>query len=207
MKENYELRQEARDSLKYKWDMAVGTMFVYFVVVSVIQFIPDLGPIISLIVSGPFALGLSIFSLTLSRGENAQLKQVFDGFYNFGNSLAVYLLILVFVLLWMLLLIIPGIIYAIAYSQSFYILADNPNIDPMQAIKESRFMMNGYKWKYFFLQLSFIGWAILCLFTLGIGFLWLGPYIQITNAKFYDDLKKNQIINNTNDLSEYSQNS
>ena len=91
----------------------------------------------------------------------------------------------------MLLLIIPGFIYAIAYSQAFYILADEPKTDPLVCIRKSKEMMDGYKMKYFLLQLSFLGWALLCILTLGIGFLWLVPYIQVSNAIFHDDIKAN----------------
>ena len=100
----------------------------------------------------------------------------------------------VFVFLWALLLIIPGIIAAIAYSQTFYILAEDDTIGSMDALRKSKEMMIGYKWKYFCLGLRFIGWALLCVLTLGIGFLWLSPYIQVSYAKFYEDLKTNQAV-------------
>jgi len=68
----------------------------------------------------------------------------------------------------------------------------------MEAIDKSKAMMDGYKWKYFCLNLRFIGWAILCIFTLGIGFLWLAPYIMVSHAKFYDDLKGESIQEESN---------
>jgi uncharacterized membrane protein len=98
-----------------------------------------------------------------------------------------------FIVLWLLLLIIPGIIAAISYSMTFYILADDKSIKPMEAIDKSKKMMDGYKWKYFFLCLRFFGWALLCILTLGIGFLWLIPYINVSIAKFYDDVKENPV--------------
>jgi len=93
---------------------------------------------------------------------------------------------IIFVLLWSLLLIVPGIIAAFRYSMSFYILADNPDMGIMEAINESKRMMRGNKWKFFCLNLSFIGWAILGVLTLGIGYLWLTPYIEVTMIAFYD---------------------
>ncbi|HWJ79459.1 MAG TPA: DUF975 family protein, partial [Niallia sp.] len=75
-----------------------------------------------------------------------------------------------------------------AYSQTLYLLKDNPDYGIFEAITESRRRMNGYKWKYFLLNLSFIGWGILGLFTLGIGYLWLIPYIYASNAAFYKNL-------------------
>jgi len=166
-------------------------MFVYFVLTLAISFIPYMSFVISIIVTGPLVLGLTIFSISLARKEEIETKQIFSGFYNFANALGLYILIVIFVFLWLLLLIIPGIIYGIAYSQSFYILADKPKTAPLAAIKTSREMMNGYKMKYFLLQLSFLGWALLCILTIGIGFLWLTPYIQVSNAIFYDELKAN----------------
>ena len=93
----------------------------------------------------------------------------------------------------MLLLIIPGIIAALSYSMTFYILADDNSIGAMDAIKKSKKMMDGYKWKYFCLGLRLLGWALLCVLTLGIGFLWLIPYAQVSVAKFYDDVKANPL--------------
>lgn len=188
---NAELMRMARESLSGKWGLAVGTFLVYIVISSVIQFIPIVGAIAMLILGGPFALGLAIFFLNISRSQDPRLEQIFQGFQNFGNAVGAYLLMLIFVILWMLLLIFPGIIAAIGYSMTFFIIADDSTIGPMDALSKSKKMMYGYKWKFFCLGLRFIGWAILCLFTLGIGFLWLFPYIQTSMAKFYDDVKAN----------------
>jgi len=192
--ENAILMQQARESLKGKWGLVIGTFLVYMLIVSAIQIIPFVGAIITLFIGGPFALGLAIFSLTISRNQEASLEQIFKGFNNFGTSLGAYLLMVLFVILWMLLLIVPGIIAALSYSMTFFIIADDSTIGPMDAIDKSKKMMYGYKWKYFCLNLRFLGWALLCILTLGIGLLWLIPYIQISLAKFYDDVKANSMI-------------
>ena len=189
VKENKELMAEARESLSGNWGLAIGTFLVYGIIISSLQFIPVVGSVLALFIAGPMLVGVSMFSLSLSRGENARLEQIFEGFKNYGTVLGAYLLMVVLILLWMLLLIIPGIIAAIAYSQTFYILAEDDTIGSMDALKKSKEMMDGYKWKYFCLGLRFIGWALLCILTLGIGFLWLSPYIQISYAKFYEDIK------------------
>jgi len=191
--ENVVLMLMARESLKGKWGLAIGTLVVYMLIVVVLQIIPIVGPIASLIVGGPFAVGLAIFSLSISRNQDTKLEQIFQGFNNFGTALGAYLLMVLFILLWMLLLIIPGIIAAISYSMTFYILADDNSIGAMDAIDKSKKMMDGYKWKYFCLGLRFLGWALLCILTLGIGFLWLMPYMQVSMAKFYDDVKTNSM--------------
>jgi uncharacterized membrane protein len=191
--ENVVLMQMARESLKGKWGLAIGTLVVYILISLGIQLIPYVGPIASLIISGPFALGLSYFSLSISRNQDAKLEQIFQGFNNFGTALGTYLLMLLFTVLWAILLIIPGIIAAISYSMTFYILADDHSIGAMDAIDKSKKMMDGYKWKFFYLGLRFFGWALLCILTLGIGFLWLIPYLQVSMAKFYEDVKANSL--------------
>jgi uncharacterized membrane protein len=194
--ENVVLMRNARESLTGKWGLAIGTFVIYFIISGAIQAIsreiPSVG-IISLIIGGPFALGIATFSLALSRNQDARLEQIFQGFNNFGTALVAYLLMILFIVLWALLLIVPGIIAAISYSLTFFILSEDPSMKAMDAIDKSKKMMDGYKWKYFCLMLRFIGWSLLCLLTLGIGFLWLVPYIQVTLAKFYDDVKANQI--------------
>ena len=189
VKENTELMAEARESLSGNWGLAIATFLVYGIIISIFQVIPTVGSVLALFIAGPMLVGVSMFSLSLSRGENARLEQIFEGFKNYGTVLGAYLLMVLFIFLWMLLLIIPGIIAAIAYSQTFYILAEDDAISSMDALKKSKEMMDGYKWKYFCLGLRFIGWALLCILTLGIGFLWLSPYIQISYAKFYEDIK------------------
>jgi uncharacterized membrane protein len=191
--ENVVLMQMARESLKGKWGLAIGTFVVYMLISVVLQVIPVVGTIAPLIISGPFALGLAVFSLSISRKQDAKLEQIFQGFNNFGTALGAYLLMILFTFLWMLLLIIPGIIAAISYSMTFYILADDNSIGAMDAINKSKKMMDGYKWKYFCLGLRFLGWALLCILTLGIGFLWLMPYMRVSMAKFYDDVKANSL--------------
>ncbi len=193
VKENRDLTAQAREALSGKWGLAVGVFFVYMLIMGGIQVIPFAGSIASLILGGPLMLGIAVFSLTISRKQDARFEQLFDGFQNFGTALGTYILMAVFVFLWMLLLIIPGIIAAIAYSQAFYILAEDNNIGAMDALKKSKEMMYGYKWKYFCLGLRFIGWAILCTLTLGIGYLWLIPYMQVSFANFYEDIKDKPI--------------
>jgi uncharacterized membrane protein len=190
---NVVLMQMAKESLKGKWGLAIGTAVVFMLLAGGPQIIPIAGSIASLIILGPLTLGFAVFSLSISRNQDAKLEQLFQGFSNFGNALGAYLLMGLFIILWMLLLIIPGIIAAISYSMTFFILADDSSIGPMEAIDKSKKMMTGYKWKYFCLGLRFLGWALLCVLTLGIGFLWLIPYMQVSMAKFYDDVKANPI--------------
>ncbi len=191
--ENAVLMTMARESLKGKWGLAIGVSVVYILLIGAVQVIPIAGAIASLLIGGPLALGFAMFALSISRNQQAEIGQLFKGFNNFGTALGAYLLVALFTLLWMLLLIVPGIIAALSYSMTYYILVDNPEMGANAAIDKSKQMMYGYKWKFFCLGLRFIGWALLCVLTLGIGFLWLMPYMQVSVSKFYDDIKDNPI--------------
>jgi len=166
----------------------------------IVQLLPVINFLLSIavaIAAGPFALGFAGYFLKRVRGEEIATRNIFDGFYFFSRSFLAQLLIQLFTFLWSLLLIIPGIVKALGYSMAFYIMYDNPQIKPLEAIKKSQIMMKGYKGKLFLLELSFLGWAILCILTFGIGFLWLNPYIYLSMANFYENLKRNQENNQT----------
>ena len=199
---NKDLMTQARDALSGRWGLAIATFLVYVVIMIVLNGIPNeytflfiLSFIFSLLLGGAFEFGIATFSLAIARQENANFKMLFSGFKYFGKTLGLYLLMTLFIFLWTLLLIIPGIIAVISYSLAFFIMSDNPSIGIMEAINKSEKMMFGYKWKFFILNLRFIGWIILCILSLGIGFLWIIPYISISCAKFYEDVKNNFIDN------------
>ena len=199
---NKDLMTQARNSLSGRWGLAVGTFFVYMLIMVVIgslnysagfgglRFVVSIAP---LLLNGAFVLGVATFSLAIARDEDAKLEMIFYGFKYYVKTLGLYLLMVLFILLWMLLLIVPGIIAAISYSLAFYIMHDDPTIGVMEAIGKSKKMMYGYKWKFFCLGLRFIGWFLLGILSSGIGFLWIVPYISISFAKFYDDVKANSI--------------
>lgn len=187
---NIALMAAARNRLKGKAGLFVGTTLVYMLIMSVPSAIPKIGSVISLILGGPMTLGMALFFLLLARGKDPQFSNLFDGFNRFVQSLVTYLLIVLFVVLWTLLLIVPGIMAGLSYAMTFYILADNPHMAPMDAIRESKRMMLGYRWKLCCLGFRFIGWALLGIITFGIGFLWLIPYANTSAALFYEDLRR-----------------
>lgn len=191
--ENKTLMRGALDTLKGKWGIAVGATFVYMLTSIIVSSLPKIGSLLSFIISGPLLLGFSFFWLSLSRNKEVKIGQIFSGFDEFIKGLVLYFLVVLFTLLWSLLLIIPGIIAAFSYAMAFYILAEDKSIRPMDAIRKSKKMMEGNKWKLFCLNLRFLGWALLAILTLGIGFLWLVPYMQVSIAKFYDDIKEKDI--------------
>ncbi len=113
------------------------------------------------------------------------------GFKIYWRAIGGTLLVALFTFLWALLLVIPGIIKAYSYSMTPYILIDNPELSVREALRKSQRMMTGQKFNLFYLQLSFIGWFILACLTGGIGFLWLTPYYQTSQAVFYQNLRNN----------------
>ncbi len=182
---NSDLIGDARKILSENWGGAIIATLIYLAISMVIGFIPGA----SLILGGPLMLGWALWALGVNRNQDFDYNKIFEGFNNFGNSLVTYLLMIVFIILWTLLLIIPGIIKGLAYSQTFYILADKPDIKPMEALRQSEAMMKGNKTKYFLLILLFFLLALACVLTLGIGFLFLIPLMQVTTARFYQELK------------------
>lgn len=219
LKSNSELREKARENLSGNWVIAILVCVIAWIFTQMVIRGPEiktritiamsdpiraifsygrsseygriegLGTIIALIVGGPIAFGTSMFFLNLTRNTNAKLQDVFGGFKYFGKTFLMTLLMTLFTLLWSLLLVIPGIIAAFNYSMSYYILIDNPELSSLEVIDRSKDMMCGQKGKLFSLYLSFAGWFILSLLTLGIGFIWLEPYVQTSVAAFYEDLK------------------
>ena len=102
----------------------------------------------------------------------------------------------IFEILWSMLFVIPGIIKSIAYSMTFYIIAENPDISATDAIKKSQEIMQGHKMEYFILQLSFIPWLILTSFTFGLAGIYVLPYMAATRANFYKSISGNFDLNN-----------
>lgn len=188
---NKVLMQQARETLKGKWKLAVKTNLVFIIISIIAASIPVLKFLSTFIITPPLLLGFSLFWISFSRNQNPNLDQVFKGFDEWWRSVKAYILRAVFILLWTFVFIIPGIIAAFSYAMTFYILVDDKEIGVNDAIEKSKKMMYGYKWKLFRLELRFIGWSLLCILTLGIGFLWLIPYMQVAMVKFYDDVKNN----------------
>jgi uncharacterized membrane protein len=186
---NKVLMSQARQLLKGKWGDAIKVTATYLLLSIILKSIPQVGGIISLFISGPFLIGLSIYWLSFSHNQNPKLKQIFEGFHTWWRGFVAYILLLIYTLLWSLLLIVPGIIAAFSYSMTYFILAEDKNITVNDAIDKSKQMMKGNKWKLFCLECRFIGWGLLCLLTFGVGFLWLIPYMWVSFVKFYDDIK------------------
>ena len=149
--ENKILMISARESLSGNWGLTAGAFFLYFFILTCIGIIPIIG-FVTNIISGAFNLGIAGFYLKISRREKAKISDIFKGFENFGTSIGMYLLSGIFVLLWSILLIIPGFIAALSYSQIYFIVNDDPTTGAFEAIKKSKRIMKGNKWKLFCLH-------------------------------------------------------
>ncbi|MEN2666326.1 DUF975 family protein [Listeria aquatica] len=179
-----ELRRSARESLRGKWGLAIGVFILSYLIIaagsSILGFIPILGWLASFLLIGPLTIGVSWFYLSLSRKERPDVGYMFSGYNDFGRTLLAYVLVSVFTMLWSLLLIVPGIIKMYSYSQTYYILRDNPDISALDAITESRHMMNGYKGKLFGLSLTFLLWYLIpvVIFIIGIAVMGTGALFR-----------------------------
>ena len=187
-----ELRAKARQRLgggifATNWLLALLAIVIVSAICSAVSF-TGIGP---LILVGPLGFGLAAFFLSLARGkEQGDLADLFKGFTEGGfvRLLLLGLLQSVFIFLWSLLFLIPGIVKSYSYSQSLYLANDHPDWDWKQCIDESRRIMNGHKWQLFVLDLSFIGWYIVGMLACGIGVLWVYPYQEAAHAEFYEEL-------------------
>lgn len=190
LKLNSELRAISRTTLSGNWMMAALATLVYLLIAGGVSSIPVAGSVLAIIITYPLAYGFAILFLDLFReGKPIDIGKLFDGFKDFGRVWGTLILVAIYTILWTCLLIIPGIVKSYSYALTPFILKDEPELKYNAAIEKSMRMMDGYKMKLFLLDLSFIGWMILSILTLGIGLLFLQPYMNTARAAFYEDLK------------------
>ncbi len=188
-----EMKQMAKEQLRGRWGGTIGAfvlLYLVLVLLSLLTSVFPYGSILILVLTGPLVIGMILYSIALiNTSEKVDVSVVFQGFSIFTPAVTTYLWQVLWTLLWSLLFYIPGIIKGFAYSQCMYIVADNPRIGAKQAMKLSIRMTSGHKWDIFVMYLSFLGWAILATLSLGIGYLWLVPYMQVTYTNMYYKLK------------------
>ena len=203
MKTNQELKNSALQALSGHWKPSVLATLLLFVIVAVSnicqkqfdQGAEGLGILFSLaycfFIMGPVLIGFyNAFKRLLDSGDNSIVGNTISiAFDRYMHNVALYALMTVKIFLWTLLLIIPGIIKGLSYSMAPFIAIEHPEYSASKAINASKAMMKGNKMRLFLLFLSFIGWMLLCMLSLGIGFLWLMPYMYTTFAAFYNDIK------------------
>lgn len=221
MKSARDFRQEALSVLNGRWGLAIGATILYGILnggltsaftpktdyssgitlESLMPYMTILGVIflISLVFSAIGAsvqLGYNILLLKYYEPEaKPTIGDLFCRFHIFWKAFGLRIVMSIFITLWSLLLFIPGIIASYSYAMAPYLMAENPDIGIMEAINRSKELMSGNKWRLFCLHLSFIGWAFLCIFTCGIGYLFLSPYQMLAEVAFYREITgKNQVV-------------
>lgn len=198
MKTLSELRNDGYKDLEGRWGNAVVLTIVYLLVASGVSYlfgkISENISLLSSILLFPMAWGYTTAFLDNTRGiagKPLDIANLWNGYKDFMRIAVTYLLTQIYIVLWTLLLIVPGIIKGYSYAMVPYILRDDPTISGNRAIELSMQMMEGNKMRLFTLHLTFIGWIVLACLTLGIGFLFVMPYIESTIANFYEELKGN----------------
>jgi uncharacterized membrane protein len=203
LKTNKEILKEAELALNNKWGKSILVNLTYIAIVFLIAFVKKyelnfldtiyrdiIQIVISLIITGPFCLGLYKYHLSIARRENPAYETMFDGFRDFKRAFIAYILSFIYTTLRLFLLIIPGIIASLNYALVYFILLDDKEISGSEAILKSKKMMYGHRKRFFYLTLRFLGLTILSIFTLFIGLLWLIPYSYVTYSIFYEDVKR-----------------
>ena len=199
MRTNQEYKNAALAALNDSWPQAVvATVIVLllfslsdsaeYVLGTTIVFTSSVIPLLAL----PVMVGyVNAFSNLYYQSDRALLNNMssitFNGYF---RSLAAMFLVSLVVSLLTMLLIVPGVIASMALYLTPYILKDNPEMSILDTLRLSRKMMHGHKMQLFCLQLSFVGWILLSILTLGIGILWLLPYMTTTMAAFYQDVRE-----------------
>ena len=196
--ENNQIMKEAQESLKGKWGISIAACLIAGVITIMITILGGYlinedwgGNLLSLFVTPPIGVGLALFFLNIHTGNKLEIKTIFNPFKDVWlNSVLAYFMMIVIILIGFLLFFIPGVIATLMFSQVLYIIAEDNKIDPYNALVKSKKMMEGNKWKLFKIWLIILLLAIVCILTLGIGFIWLAPYQNAVYAKFYNVIKQ-----------------
>ena len=206
MKQNFEYRNAAWDMLKADWQGPVLLFFFYSIVMmlmstvfglifSNIEVLSSLSSLaVEVFVAFPLAyLCLREFIKFVRGGKIELSKQLVEPFKaDYVRSIKVFGLSTIYTMLWLLLLIIPGIIKSYSYCMAAYISINNEKLTAEECINLSMKLTNGYKMKLFLLDLSFFGWYLLSLLTLGIGLLWVVPYHFTAQIMVFEDIMNAQ---------------
>ena len=140
------------------------------------------------LIGGVLQLGYARFLLKQHDGKALDFNDLFSQFDRFGTGFAQNFLRTLYTFLWSLLLIVPGIIAALSYAMTPFILEEHPELTASEAIARSKTLMDGHKMDLFILNLTFLGWDILCALTANIGHLFLNPYKNAAYAVFYREI-------------------
>lgn len=190
MKTFSELKNSAKSQIKGKIGILFLMLLIVLLITNLCQLVPVAGIIGRFVVGSSFTLGMAWVFLKVAGGEGISVGNVFYGFEDFWTAVKGQFFVGLFIGLWSLLLVVPGLIKAYSYSMTFYILAENKGMSVLEAITLSRKMMDGHKMDLFLLFLSFFGWFLLVAITFGIAGIWVAPYFYATVTNFYLSVKE-----------------
>ena len=192
-----EIKYNSREQLRGTWGIAIAATFLVSFLLGLqfnyrsndvlnFGFISFSINIVSLLFTGVLTTGLCRFLLNIvTKVKRPGFEDLFYYFKIYVKTLGLNLIITIAVGIGTMLFVIPGIIIALTFSQAFYILAKNPEKSIGEVLGQSASMMNGYKMDLFMLELSFIGWWFVGIITLGIGLLWVAPYVKVAETNFH----------------------
>ncbi len=211
MKTPYEYRAQAREALQDRWgEAAIGCLIILVAatIISIPSFFAEwTGSITTLlaILVLPLQYAYYISLLERTRGNDEELTRytiqyaINKAYANTRFLVAGLFITLLSMVAAIFTLGIGAIIVSYMFSMVPYLLHDYPELTPREAMKISREMMRGQKWNLFVLDLTFIGWILLSILTLGLGVLFVQPYMLTARAAFYEDLKNEKLIEETDD--------
>ena len=188
-----QLMQKARTLLAPHWVLSIGVCLVYGLAVAVPAELNSYGEMLSFLLAGPLQLGLCFFFLNLVRGEETRFELLFEGFKPLLTVLLRYAIIAALTIVGFILLIVPGIIVALGFSMTYYVIADDPEITFQVALEQSWKLTDGYKMELLVLNLRFIPWYLLGLLCLIVGVFAVIPWHNTTLALYYEHLKEQQL--------------
>ena len=206
-----EIRRKAREHLQSNWALSIGVAAVACLLGGLligVSFVPDkvfsltwkisdtfritlkVGflSLAAFLIGGVLQLGYARFLLKQHDGKELDFNDLFSQFDRFGTGFAQHFLRTLYTFLWSLLLIVPGIVAALSYAMTPFILEEHPELTASEAIARSKELMDGHKMDLFLLDLTFLGWAILAALTANIGYLFLNPYLNAAYAVFYREI-------------------
>ncbi len=193
MKTRSEIKKGAKAIISANWGKCVLPAFIYTVIIGASNsFLPGIAAILLL----PLVVGLYLTYSLFMNGETPEVGVMFNGAFqgDYGKKLGGMLLMELYIFLWSLLFVIPGIVKSYSYCMTPYILAKYPNVTAQDAITLSRRIMDGNKGKMFLVGLSFMGWLLLGILTLGISMiLHTTPYIYLTEVGCFEEYLKDAL--------------
>ena len=200
---NSEIRNVTKETLKGKYKDVMLPYILTSILVGLSQsedfytfgyeiygltFVATFGSL-ALFIQGPISIGLATYSLSIANKVDFSYTQIASGFKYFFKALFLFLLFSILFFIGLMLLIIPGIIIFLMFSQIFYIIAENPQTGVIDTFKQSASLMKNKKFQFLGLCLRYFAFFILGIFTLGIWWLWLTPQMYVSFAIFYKELK------------------